>query len=34
MIETPSSSAALARNDVTRNIEGTKLPEAPEKIAD
>ena len=34
MMNAPSSSAALARNDVTRNVEGIRLPEAPEKIAD
>ena len=33
MTEAPSSSVALARRDVTRNIAGIRLP-APEKIAD
>ena len=34
MMGAPSTSAALARNDVTRNVEGIRLPEKPEKIAD
>ena len=34
MLGAPSSSAALARKDVTRNVEGIRLPDTPEKIAD
>ena len=33
MMGAPSTSAAV-RNDVTRNVEGIRLPERPEKIAD
>ena len=34
MLGAPSTSAALARNDVTRNVDGIKLPDTHEKIAD